>query len=303
MGTMPRMGIPSFDQFIDPLFQLLGEHPDGLKTTQVYAALAARLGLSEAERAMLLPSRRQPVYQNRIGWAHDRLKRGALSHSLKRGVWCLTDAGRAECAKGALPTDTVRALAFDFDSDTSVAEVAAPVPVPAAEQTPEELIDAAAERLTASVADDILAQLAEVSPVRFERIVLDLLLALGYGVSSSAFEQTGGTGDGGIDGIVSLDRLGLDKVYVQAKRWKGSVGRPEVQGFFGALAGRRASKGVFMTTSSFTTHALDYAAQVSDSLVLVDGPQMARLMISTGVGVSTMRKIAIVALDTDYFTE
>ncbi len=170
------------------------------------------------------------------------------------------------------------------------------------ELTPDERIDVAVSEVRAAVSQELLGALRAAPPAFFEKVVLDLLHAMGYGLGRESLESVGGSGDGGIDGIISLDRLGLEKVYVQAKRWQGTVGRPEIQGFFGALAGRRAKKGVFMTTSSYTREAKEFAASVSDSLVLVDGAQLTRLMMDHGVGVEH-KALAIPRINRDYFDE
>jgi restriction system protein len=171
-------------------------------------------------------------------------------------------------------------------------------------RSPDELIDSAARELHDSLSRDLLEQIAAGSPTQFEQLVLDVLHAMGYGAKQSDLERTGASGDGGIDGIITLDRLGLEKVYVQAKRWtSGTVGRPEIQKFFGALAGRRATRGVFITASTFSGEAKDYARQVSDSIVLIDGCRLASLMIEYGVGVTVQRTIKIAKIDSDYFED
>jgi len=178
-----------------------------------------------------------------------------------------------------------------------------PHPQPGPEPlSPTERIDGAIEELNQSLAAELLDTISRGSPAFFEQLVLDVLQKMGYG-TSSAIEHTGKSGDGGIDGIITLDRLGLEKVYIQAKRWQGSVGRPEIQGFFGALASRRATKGVFITTSRFTNEAVEFASQASDSLVLVDGAHLTRLMVEFEVGVSVERTIKLCHLDSDYFEE
>ena len=170
------------------------------------------------------------------------------------------------------------------------------------ELTPIEQIESGLLGLRQSVADEILLRLGEADPAFFEQVVLDVLHAMGYGASRQALQQTGRSGDGGIDGIISLDRLGLEKVYVQAKRWQGTVGRPIVQAFFGALSGHRATRGVVITTSTFTREAREYANAVSDSLVLVNGSQLANLMLEAGVGVS-LKALQIPEIDSDYFSD
>jgi restriction system protein len=303
------MAIPTYDQFIEPLLRFLGNRPEGAKTSEVYAALADAVGLTDAERDDRLPSSaRQPRYQNRIGWAHDRLKRAGLSESQKRGTWQLTVTGRAFLADhpGAVTDQEIEKIA-KVSPDSRLTDPDLPEPTTPEQPvgdagSPDERIDEAIEELNDSVANELLEMIASSSPTFFEQLVLDLLHSLGYGTSRLDLQRVGGSSDGGIDGIISLDRLGLEKVYVQAKRWQNNVGRPEIQGFFGALAGKRAKKGVFITTSAFTREARDYANQVSDSIVLLNGSRLARLMIEHGVGV-THRSLKVAQVDSDYFEE
>jgi restriction system protein len=307
------MAIPTYDQFIEPLLRYLAKRPDGARSSDVYAALADQVGLTEDERLARLPSRLQPVHHNRIGWAHDRLKRAGLSTSAKRGVWKVTEAGLAfaQLHPAPLSVDAVERLARvphdsrlreppDTEPSDAVSAVAAR-PVPQAEtRSPDERIEEALEELNESVAAELLELIADGSPTFFEHLVLDLLHAMGYGTSRADLQRVGGSGDGGIDGIISLDRLGLEKVYIQAKRWQHNVGRPELQSFSGALVGRRAKKGVFITTSGYTKEAREYAESVSDHVVIVDGARLATLMIEHGVGV-THKPIKIAQVDGDYF--
>ena len=304
------MAIPTYDQLIVPLLRVLAQHPTGMRSRDAYEAVANAVSLSSEDRALSLPSNQQAVYENRIGWAHDRLKRAGYSQSLQRGFWQLTDSGRTFIASHANGVDeaTIEAIAFvprekkSSDERVLPSGVEAQPATPLAQQSPEERIDDALDELTESLSRDLLSLIGSAPPSFFERLVLDLLLAMGYGASRDDLQQVGGSGDGGIDGIIALDKLGLEKVYVQAKRWKANVGRPEIQGFYGALAGRRARKGVFITTSDFTREAKDFAQNVSDSIVLVGGTQLARLMIENGVGVShAARKIP--RLDGDYFDD
>jgi restriction system protein len=266
------------------------------------------LRLSAEQRAVTLPSGQQPVYKNRAGWAHDRLKRSGLSSSTRRGFWCLTGEGRLFAAKnpGPLTDDEVAELAtVDVGSRLSVqdeAEVPAVPVVSSAKESPDDRLESALAELHANVAEELLESLAACSPKFFEFVVLDVLHKMGYGASRSDIRRVGGSGDGGIDGVISLDRLGLEKVYVQAKRWQHAVGRPEVQGFYGALAGQRANKGVFITTSTFTQQAMQFAASV-ERVVLVDGKRLAELMIEHEVGVTHHRIVKVARLDTDYFDE
>lgn len=306
------MDLPTYDEFIEPLLRVLAANPEGLRAPDAHELVAQRTGLSDESKQVLLPSGRQAVYKNRIGWAHDRLKRAGLSSSPARALWVLTPAGRTFVATypSVIPASELQRLAHvppesrlrSPDGEAPVTNVEASLPPMAPTASPEEQIESAVRELHLSVAADLLEQIAANTPEFFERLVLDLLHAMGYGSDPEALHRVGKSGDGGIDGVITLDRLGFEKVYVQAKRWQGSVGRPEIQGFFGALAGHRAGKGVFITTSSFTREARDYASRVSDSLVLVDGARLTALMIAHGVGV-THRVIRIAKVDSDYFED
>jgi restriction system protein len=276
-----------------------------------HEAAALALSLSEAQRQELIASG-QATYKNRAGWAHDRLKRAGLSSSAKRGYWKLTDAGMAYAAQhpAPLPAEEVERLAIGFmDVKLKTPNDAIPLdselqPVAAltsATASPDDRLEQALKELREAVAADLLDNLLQVSPGRFEVIVLDVLHRLGYGANRNDLQRVGGSGDGGIDGIISLDKLGLEKVYVQAKRWKSTVGRPELQSFYGALAGQKAKRGVFITTSGFTAQAIGFANSV-EGMVLVDGNRLVNLMIDHEVGV-TSRLIRLPKLDSDYFDE
>lgn len=299
------MGIPTYDRFIEPLLRLLAQHPEGLPTKAVYRTLATAMHLTEDEQTELLPSRRQLVFHNRIGWAQDRLKRAGLSRSAARGLWQLTSKGRAflNDHKGPLDDVTIAELAYvEADSRAQSDENPDTPPTEPQRTSPDERIEQALTELRASVARELLEQISGLPPQFFENLVLDLLHALGYGISRQDLQRVGRSGDGGIDGIISLDRLGLEKVYVQAKRWQNRVGRPDVQGFFGALAGRRAKKGVFITTSDFTHEAKEFGESVSDTMVLIDGARLTELMIEYKVGVQH-KPLQVPTVDSDYFEE
>lgn len=301
------MAIPTYDQFIWPLLKFLASRPDGVRSSQVYEALAREVGLTDPEQAQLLPSGRQAVFHNRIGWAHDRLKRQGLSSSVTRGHWRISEDGLAFVTSHPKGLDEhaiaeLAHVASTEESETVNAEMQ-PGSAPEPTASPEEQIDRAMRELNESLTAELLDAISKLSPSFFERLVLDVLSSMGYGADRSYIEQTGKSGDGGIDGLISLDRLGLEKVAVQAKRWKEKVGRPEVQAFYGALAGHRVRKGVFITTSSFTPDATKYAASLSDAIVLVDGQTLAKFMIEYGVGVAVHRAVKIARIDTDYFEE
>lgn len=266
--------------------------------------------LTDDERAEILPSQTQQIYKNRIGWAHDRLKRAGLSSSAKRGLWCLTEQG-LQFAFGhpqPLLSEKVSELAVGYmDVRLKTASSSENIGVESLSDiqsntaSPEERLGEAVKEMRDSIAADLLETLSKVSPTFFETIVLDLLHKIGYGANRNDLQRVGGSGDAGIDGVISLDKLGLEKVYVQAKRWQSSVGRPEIQGFYGALAGQRATKGVFITTSAYTAQAIEFAKSV-ERIVLVDGIKLAELMIDHEVGV-TSRIVKIPKFDSDYFED
>jgi len=307
------MTVPTYDQFIEPLLRFLVQHPDGVLAKQAHDAAATLLGLTEEDRQQLLPSGTQRIYKNRVGWAHDRLKRAGLSSTPKRGFWKPTADGIAFAAENIAPfsTDLAQKLAIGFKDvklkippntglQMEIGLPQQPLPI-AAVATPDDQLGQAVTELRESAASELLEVLASVSPSFFETIVLELLHRMGYGANRSDLQQVGGSGDAGIDGIISLDRLGLEKVYVQAKRWQEGIGRPQLQAFYGALAGQKAKKGVFITTSFFTAKALDFTKSV-DGIVLIDGARLAGLMIDFEVGIQ-VRTIKIPKIDTDYFDE
>ncbi len=306
------MGVPTYDQFIEPILRCLAANPQGMAARDVHDAAATLLGVSESDKGELLPSGVQLVYKNRAGWAHDRLKRAGLSASRRRGYWQLTEAGVrfAQEQPSPLPVPVLEALLTEYNEVRLRPSVAAPnieapantVAVPErATISPDDRLEHALAELRAGVTAELLELLSQVSPAYFETVVLDLLHKLGYGTGRADLLRVGRSGDGGIDGVISLDRLGLEKVYVQAKRWQSPVGRPDVQAFYGALAGQRANRGVFITTSTFTQQAIDFAGSV-ERIVLVDGTKLADLMIEYEVGVAS-RAVRIPKIDSDYFEE
>lgn len=306
------MAVPTYDKFIEPVLRFLASRPDGAPAREAHESAATALAISEGDKQELLPSGTQPVYKNRAGWAHDRLKRAGLSSSPRRGYWQLTSEGVAYAANHAAPLlpEEMERLAIGFmdvrlrqATDAELFSHAAQPSITAssAVASPDDRLGEAIGELRRSVAAELLESLSVVSPTFFETIVLDLLHRMGYGASRADLQRVGGSGDGGIDGVISLDKLGLEKVYVQAKRWQQTVGRPEVQAFYGALAGQRANKGVFITTSSYTSQAIDFAKSV-ERVVLVDGARLAELMIDHEVGISS-RTVKVPKLDSDYFDE
>jgi restriction system protein len=271
------------------------------------------LGLSDEDKQELLPSGSQPIYKNRTGWAHDRLKRAGLSSSPRRGYWKITSEG-VDFIKShptAFSQELAEELAMGYigvklkaSTPGSPADTSQPATstIPASSiESPDDRLGQALQELRQAAESELIELLGNVSPAYFETIVLDLLHRMGYGASRADLQRVGGSGDGGIDGVISLDRLGLEKVYVQAKRWQNNVGRPELQAFYGALAGQKAKKGVFITTSGFTAQALDFAKSV-EGIVLIDGARLAGLMIECELGV-TARVVKVPKIDGDYFDE
>ncbi|NNS06924.1 restriction endonuclease [Erwinia sp. JH02] len=303
------MSVPTYDKFIEPVLRFLATRPEGATAREAQEAAADMLNLDENQRAEVIASG-QLTYKNRAGWAHDRLKRAGLSQSLSRGKWCLTPEGQRWVIAHPLPmtAEDITHLAFDFNSvklkqqPDSVDLDPQPKPLTIEElalSSPDDRLEQALNEIRSAVADELLENLKQVSPARFEVIVLDVLHRLGYGGHRDDLQRVGGSGDGGIDGIISLDKLGLEKVYVQAKRWQNTVGRPELQAFFGALAGQKARRGVFITTSGFTSQAHDYSRKV-EGLVLIDGQRLVHLMMDNEVGV-TSRILRVPKIDMDYF--
>lgn len=307
------MPVPTYDLFIEPVLRFLAAHPEGISAKQAYEAAADSLGVSDEDRQELLPSGAQPIYKNRAGWAHDRLKRAGLSSSPRRGTWKITPAGIEFVASHPEPfsAQTSTELAMGYigiklrpQPESGLTPEQAPIDLLNTSSTvasPDDRLGEALRELRQTAESELLELLGNVSPSFFETIVLDLLHAMGYGTSRSDLQRVGGAGDGGIDGVISLDRLGLEKVYVQAKRWQSSVGRPDLQAFYGALAGHKARKGVFITTSTYTAQAIEFSKSV-EGIVLIDGLQLASLMIDHEVGVNS-RVLRIPKIDSDYFDE
>lgn len=306
------MAVPTYDQFIEPILRYLAAHPSGAAARDAHEAAATALRLSDQDRQEVLPSGTQLVFKNRAGWAHDRLKRAGLSSSRRRGYWQLTPDG-IQFAKehpAPLSAEQVEQLASGFmdvrlrprpEGVTPPPRGIPPASAAPVTASPDDRLGDALIEMRKTVMAELAEALKAVSPSFFETIVLDVLHRMGYGTSRADLQRVGGTGDGGIDGVISLDKLGLEKVYVQAKRWQQVVGRPEIQGFYGALAGRRANKGVFITTSTYSPQALEFASSV-ERIVLIDGARLAELMIDHEVGV-TARVVKVPKIDSDYFDE
>jgi restriction system protein len=314
------MPVPDYETLMLPVLRAFA---GGAQTVRdCLPALRRAFEISEAEAAELQPSGGKTVLADRTHWARTYMSKAGLLSSPKRGAHVLTDRGRALLAEapGRIDNVLLRSRYPEFAEWLTAARrgngespgpgfqhgdpsARQPTPLPLAE-TPEERIERASAELDAALADDLLDRLRTMDALRYERLELDLLTAMGYGTGSYGSRSlTPASGDGGIDGIIHEDALGLDAVYVQAKRYRAEtkVGRPAIQQFVGSLTGEGATKGVFVTTSGFSAEARDYLRRVSHRIVLIDGPELARLMIRHGVGVRVRQTVAIKSVDADYF--
>ena len=305
------MAIPDYQSIMLPLLRYLG---DGLEKSnaETMETLAHEFQLTSEEVSRLLPSGQSTVFSNRIAWAKAHLKRAGLIESPRRAVYRISDAGRQVLGNPPARIDVKLLKRFPGyawkrskgDGQNEVADKDSGDGTLENDLTPEEHVEYGYNQLREQLAEELLAEVKEAPPDFFERLVVDLLLAMGYGGSrQDAGRAIGRGGDGGIDGIINEDRLGLDVIYIQAKRWEGTVGRPEIQKFAGALQGNRARKGVFITTSNFSRDATDYAGNIDSKIILIDGEQLTGLMIDYGIGVTQIASYTLKRLDSDYFVQ
>lgn len=302
------MPIPDYQTVMLPLLQLTADQKEH-SMQDATDTLAVQFELSEKEIMQLLPSARKRIFYDRVGWALTYLKKAGAITAPRRGRFEISQRG-LDILKD--PPDRIsvsflerfaefvefRTRKSDADTDevTQVSDQGI--------QTPEEAIEVAYQNLRQNLADEILRTIKSCSPAFFERLVIDLLVTMGYGgTRTDAGKAIGKSGDDGIDGIINEDRLGLEVIYIQAKKWENSVGRPEIQKFAGALQGQRAKKGIFITTSTFTKDAQDFAARIDSKITLVDGASICQLMIDYGVGVNPVATFELKRLDSDYFFE
>lgn len=277
--------------------------------------LAKEFNLSEEELNEWLPSKKQKTFHNRVHWAKSHLKMAGIIDNVGRGVFKITERGQKllQQSPGSVNVKYLteqfsdyNALINGFRKKESKTEVPTLQITPDEDlrATPEEQIESGYQKIRKSLEQEVLLKLKSIQPFRFEEVVVQLLVKMGYGGSiAEAGKATKYTNDEGIDGIIKEDKLGLDVIYIQAKRWEGTVSRPEIQKFVGALAGQRAKKGVFITTSSFSKEAITYASQMDTKIVLIDGEQLAQYMIDYNLGVSVQNIYEIKKIDFDYFDE
>jgi len=302
------MAIPDYQSLMLPLLKIIS---DGKEITfrDAVESLAKEFDVSEEERKELLPSGQSPVFDNRVGWARTYLKKSGLLESPRRGTLKITDKGlkilsqKPENINVKFLKQFPEFVEFQTPKRDSVGQETI---YEEETHTPEELLDDSYQRIRRALALELLSKVMNLPPSFFERLVIELLVKMGYGGSiQDAGKAIGKTGDEGIDGTIKEDKLGLDIIYVQAKRWQTGnvVGRPEIHKFVGALAGQGAKKGIFITTSSFSKEALDYTPKNETKIVLIDGEKLAQLMIDYDLGVSLVNKYEIKRIDGDYFGE
>jgi restriction system protein len=300
------MPIPDYQAIMLPLLRFAGDGAEH-SLREAIESLADEFKLSDEERRELLPSGQQEVFDNRVGWARTYMKKAGLLRTTRRGFFEITERGSEALRKKPEKIDGKFLEQFqEFREFKSLRHQ----PIPSDDQeegeqkrTPEEVIERAYQNLRTDLAADLITQIKQSPPALFERLVVELLVKMGYGGSrKDAGKAIGKSGDEGLDGIIKEDRLGLDIIYIQAKRWENTVSRPEIQKFAGALQGQRARKGIFITTSDFSREAHDYASRIDSKIILIDGDQLAQMLIDHNIGVTPVANYEIKRVDSDYFT-
>lgn len=297
------MPIPDFQSFFRPLLELASDGKEH-SLQEARKTIAAKMALHEEDLKELLPSGTQRKYDNRVAWAKSYFVQARVLETLRRGYFKITERG-IELHRRGLKRIDVRVLNeypefVEFSKPKGSKEEETTIQT----ETPEETLQRAYESIRGELAGQILEKIKGNSPAFFEKLVVDLMVAMGYGGSrADAGKSIGGSGDEGVDGIIKEDRLGLDVVYLQAKRWEATVGRPEVQKFVGALHGKRAKKGVFITTGRFSDDARKYVETIDPRVILIDGRTLAELMIDFNLGTTTSGTYEIKRIDSDYYSE
>lgn len=306
------MAIPSHFELMVPVLTVLSGSEAHVR--DILAQVSDMANLSDDDRTRMLPSGRVTQARSRVSWAVQYLLQAGAVDRLSRGLYAINSRGRSllESHSGGITDSDLRSFPEYLDyknkgssvpADAAGAELTAAVEESEALDPVERILQASVD-LDAKVAADLVTLVNARSPAFLERVVVQLMEGMGYGTSGST-ERLGRTGDEGVDGVVNQDALGLDKIYLQAKRYAagGTVGRPDVQAFVGAPHGKQATRGVFITTSRFSSEALDYAQRVNASVVLIDGQQLGRLMVKYGIGVQVQQTVAISLLDEDFFDQ
>ncbi|MBH5385255.1 restriction endonuclease [Bradyrhizobium diversitatis] len=303
------MPIPDYQSLMLPVLEIAARGETSVPIAE--AEVAARFGLSDADREKKLPSGKQRVLHNRIHWAKFYLSKAGYLDSPRRGRFVITSAGKALLKNPPTNLDTqyllsVPAFREFYRNNQADETVATPMHQAPAAATPEEVIESAFNATQVALRAELLERILQNDPSFFESVIVELLVAMGYGGSHrNAAAQLGRSGDGGVDGVINEDVLGLDRIYVQAKRYGpgSSVGRPEVQAFTGSLVGLGATKGVFVTTSTFSLQAVEFAGRIPQRVILIDGRRLTELMIEHGVGVRSSRVLEFKRIDEDFFSE
>ncbi len=301
------MAIPDYQSLMLSVLQFLADKKEH-SFRETVEVMAKESQLSEEEMRELLPSGKQPIFANRVGWARTYMKKAGLLESTKRGSFRITDRGLSILRQKPTKINVTYLKQFpEFVEFQTVKHEKAEEQKGLEEEkekTPEELLENAHQQINDQLVSDLLKQIKEIPPPLFEKVVVELLVSMGYGGTlRDAGQAIGKSGDEGIDGVIKEDRLGLDAIYLQAKKWENTVGRPEIQKFAGALQGQRAKKGIFITTSNFSKEAHDYTSRIDTKIVLIDGEQLARLMIDHNIGVTSIGKYEVKKIDSDYFSE
>jgi restriction system protein len=301
------MAIPDFQTLMLPLLSIAGDGQEHL-TSDCLEILSTQFGITEKERAEMLPSGGQPVFKNRVHWAKAYLKMSGLITNTRRGSFKITDRGLKTLSEKPAKINLQYLKQFEdyleqresWKSNSQAEEPEASVD----HSTPREKLESSFQQIKNALASDLLEKVKNCSWQFFEQLVVDLLVKMGYGgTRKDASEVIRKTGDEGIDGIIKEDKLGLDTIYVQAKKWEGSVGRPEIQKFVGALAGQGAKKGIFITTSRFSSEAKEYVPKNETKIVLIDGERLVDLMIDYDLGVAVKETYQLKEIDSDFFVE
>jgi restriction system protein len=301
--------IPDYQSIMLPLLEFISDGKE-YKMRFVTDELAIKFGVTEEEQKELLPSGVAPVFYNRTAWAKTYLKKAGLIDSPKQGIVVISKRGLDVLKKKPSSINVKFLKQFsefvEFQTSKREDEIETETNDEQSTQTPEELLETAYQKIRKSLASELINKVVELSPAFFEKLVVELLVKMGYGGSiKDAGKAMGKSGDEGIDGTIKEDKLGLDIIYIQAKRWKPGnvVGRPELQKFVGALAGQGAKKGIFITTSNFTKEAIEYTPRNETKIVLIDGHQLAQLMSDYNLGCTPQQTYEVKKIDSDYFGE
>lgn len=302
--------IPKYEEIMLPFLKCLADGKE-YKLSELQSGMEKHFQLTEGELRELLPSGRQQVFRNRVGWARTYLKKAGLLTSPKRAHFIISDRGKSLLNEN--PTEITSKFLMRYDEFKEFQSIkktnkdeATPSPQQTIddEQTPEESLESAYQKLHSTLSKELLDIIKSCSPDFFEKLVIDLLITMGYGGSrKEAGQAMGKSGDGGIDGIINEDKLGLDVIYLQAKRWENTVPVKEIRDFTGALASKKAKKGIFITTSTFPKSVYEFVSQVEYKIILIDGIRLTYLMIENGVGLSTVSTYHVKTIDTDYFED